>query len=173
MKKSATELTPTNLEQQFFSIYDWHYVVLGSDRNSPCTYYLGLGRHNVYRSVNILNTYFFRENVWIVFPFIKLFFFFCHFFRYEQNSWKIVQDTTLELTPNTLIYGEIVQERIGSGRSQIKSNYLHVIDGLFLGGEDIRHLHITERCVLKYKNFFFFFFFFFFCFYNFFFKNFF
>lgn len=112
LKKPAKELTRENLATNFFSIFDWHYVVLGSDKTS-CSYYLGLGRHNVY--------------------------------RYEQNTWKIVQDTTLELTPNTLIYGEIVQERIGAGRSQIKSNYLHVIDGLFLGGEDIRHLHITER----------------------------
>ena len=51
----------------------------------------------------------------------------------------------LELSPETLVYGEIVPEVTGEWRGQMRKNVLHIIDGHTLGGEYIGHLHYTER----------------------------
>lgn len=53
----------------------------------------------------------------------------------------------LELSPNTLVYGEIVQEVIGESLAQRKLDTLHIIDGHTLGGTDISQLPYPERFV--------------------------
>lgn len=64
-------------------------------------------------------------------------------FNMTNNVWEPVPD--IELPADTLIYAEIVKELIGEHRSQISACALHIIDGIKLGGKDIRHLKLTER----------------------------
>lgn len=54
-------------------------------------------------------------------------------------------DTRVELPPDTLVYGELVTEYRGEGRTQRKLTVLHLIDALVLNGKDVRTLHIVER----------------------------
>jgi cap1 methyltransferase len=61
------------------------------------------------------------------------------------NVWEPMHERTLELSAETLIYGEIVKELIGENRSSIASQALHIIDGIILGGKDVRHLPLVER----------------------------
>nr|CAD7587939.1 unnamed protein product [Timema genevievae] len=68
-------------------------------------------------------------------------------YRFEEGRWRKVVEL-IELSPDTLFYGEIVQELHGEGRSQRKIPILHIIDAIFLGGKDISKLHITERLKL-------------------------
>lgn len=63
----------------------------------------------------------------------------------STHIWEPIQDRTLEMSPETLIYGEIVKELIGENRSQVSAPALHIIDGIILGGKDIRHLCLAER----------------------------
>lgn len=60
-----------------------------------------------------------------------------------NNMWEPVND--IEMSADSLIYGEIVKELIGENRSQISAQALHIIDGIILGGKDIRHLPLAER----------------------------
>merc|ERR1712107_289358 len=50
-----------------------------------------------------------------------------------------------ELSPGTLLYGEVVTEYKGEGKSQRKVKSVHIIDGWYLGGEDISSKHFMER----------------------------
>ena len=108
-----------NLEVLFKSLYDWRAVVLGVGREglgTDRTFILGLGRSRVYR------------------------------LEAATNCWRRLEDgVKFELAPNSLLYGEIVKEYRGEGKSQRRVTGLHVIDGLVLGGEDIRGLHFMER----------------------------
>ena len=56
-----------------------------------------------------------------------------------------VEPSNLELSPGTLVYGELVQECIGEGRSQRKLTTFHIIDAITLGDEDVSCKHYTER----------------------------
>nr|CAD7193950.1 unnamed protein product [Timema douglasi] len=71
-------------------------------------------------------------------------------YRFEEGRWRKVVEL-IELSPDTLFYGEIVQELHGEGRSQRKIPILHIIDAIFLGGKDISKRHITERLKLCHK----------------------
>lgn len=68
-----------------------------------------------------------------------------HMFNMNTNSWEPIHERTLEMSGDTLIYGEIVKELIGEHRGQIASQALHIIDGIILGGKDVRHLPLAER----------------------------
>jgi cap1 methyltransferase len=68
-----------------------------------------------------------------------------HMFNMNSNQWEPISDRTLEMSGDTLIYGEIVKELIGEQRSQIASQSLHIIDGIILGGKDIRAMPLLER----------------------------
>ncbi|KAG1683248.1 PiggyBac transposable element-derived protein 4 [Nymphon striatum] len=59
-------------------------------------------------------------------------------------KWKKLE-MTLELPKDTVLYAEIVNELQGEGRAQKKVKALHILDALFLGGKDIRHLDFVER----------------------------
>lgn len=72
----------------------------------------------------------------------------CEVFTYNMITgiWESNRDKFLiEMSPNTLIYGELVKELNGESRGQTSQQALHIIDGLMLGGKDIRHLPLTER----------------------------
>ncbi len=64
---------------------------------------------------------------------------------YSNGSWKPLQNVVLEISRETLIYGEIVKEMVGEFRSQTIVYALHIIDGMILGGINIRHLPLAER----------------------------
>lgn len=66
-------------------------------------------------------------------------------YNMTTNVWEPLQNEQLEMSANTLIYGEIVKELIGENRSQISTQALHIIDAIYLGGKDIRHLSLKER----------------------------
>jgi cap1 methyltransferase len=66
-------------------------------------------------------------------------------FRLDGSRWCKVEG--LELSPDTLLYGEIVKELKGEGRSQRKVSTLHIIDAISLGGIDISGEHLTSRYV--------------------------
>lgn len=66
-------------------------------------------------------------------------------FNMNTNSWEPIHERTLELSGETLVYGEIVKELIGENRCQIASQALHIIDGIILGGKDVRHMPLAER----------------------------
>lgn len=67
-------------------------------------------------------------------------------FTYSSNgTWKPLQNVVLEISADTLIYGEIAKESIGESKSQTVVYALHIIDGLVLGGINIRHLPLKER----------------------------
>lgn len=68
-----------------------------------------------------------------------------HTFNMNSNIWEPIHDKTLEMSGDTLIYGEIVKELIGESRSQIATQSLHIIDGIILGGKDVRHMPLVER----------------------------
>eukprot|EP00090_Calanus_glacialis_P017517 TRINITY_DN27259_c0_g1_i1.p1 TRINITY_DN27259_c0_g1~~TRINITY_DN27259_c0_g1_i1.p1 ORF type:complete len:923 (-),score=365.91 TRINITY_DN27259_c0_g1_i1:140-2908(-) len=108
-----------SLGEHFRSLYDWRAVVLGVGREGALTertFILGLGRSRVY--------------------------------MLEQANmfWKRVDDQLrFELSPNTLIYAEVVKEFRGEGKSQRRVVAVQVIDGIMLGGEDISSMHFMER----------------------------
>lgn len=66
-------------------------------------------------------------------------------YNINSNSWEPMHDRTLEMSGDTLLYGEIVKELIGESRSQIATQALHIIDGIILGGKDVRHMPLVER----------------------------
>lgn len=66
-------------------------------------------------------------------------------YNMSTNIWEPLSNEQLEMSANTLIYGEIVKELIGENRSQVSAQALHIIDGIILGGKDIRHLPLVER----------------------------
>lgn len=103
------------LEEHVKSAYDWRCVVLALETDSSIpTFFLGLGRTNVYR--------------WEV----------------SRSRWQKVTEK-IDLARDTLIYGELVTELKGEGRSQKRSHALHIIDAIYLGGVDISQLHLKDR----------------------------
>uniref|UniRef100_A0A182TH86 Cap-specific mRNA (nucleoside-2'-O-)-methyltransferase 1 n=1 Tax=Anopheles melas TaxID=34690 RepID=A0A182TH86_9DIPT len=106
------------LRQSFPSVYDWCFVPIGTVENAGKnlrTILLGKGGKEVYR------------------------------FEPKQCSWIPVTEVSIELPPGTIIYAEIVRELQGQGKSQIVIHTLHIIDGLLLGGENIRRLPLRQR----------------------------
>lgn len=109
---------PEKLGDIFRDITDWYFVALELTENTMTayrTFFMSKGGRNVY--------------------------------RYKANgSWEDLRDTiSVELTPNTLIFGEIAKELTGQGKSQTVVNALHIIDGIILGGIDIRNLPLRKR----------------------------
>lgn len=66
-------------------------------------------------------------------------------YNMSTNSWEPIHERTLEMSADTMIYGEIVKELIGESRKQIAAQAFHIIDGIILGGKDVRHLPLVER----------------------------
>lgn len=99
------------------SVLDWYFVGLDdiSGTSKNRTFYMSRGRFDVLM------------------------------YNMNTNNWEPYSDKTLQLSGETLIYGEIVKELIGESRGQVTSQALHIIDGIILGGKDVRHLPLAER----------------------------
>lgn len=106
-----------HLKIHVHSMLDWYFVGIGDIVKSSKnrTFYMSRGRFDV-----------------LVFNMIT-------------NVWEPLQNEQLEMSSNTLVYAEIVKELIGENRSQVAAQALHIIDGIILGGKDIRHLAFAER----------------------------
>uniref|UniRef100_A0A8D9DPA1 Cap-specific mRNA (nucleoside-2'-O-)-methyltransferase 1 n=1 Tax=Cacopsylla melanoneura TaxID=428564 RepID=A0A8D9DPA1_9HEMI len=97
-------------------VCDWHYVVMGSaHEKSPPAFYLGLGKHAIYR------------------------------YRKDTHKWTIDTSLNIQLSPGTLLYGETVEEFKGQGAAQVKLKTFHIIDAFALGDRDISRMHYTMR----------------------------
>ena len=67
-------------------------------------------------------------------------------FRWDISKCRWLKLTeNVELVRDTLIYGELIQELRGEGRSQKRSSALHIVDAVILGGVDVSKLHLKER----------------------------
>lgn len=66
-------------------------------------------------------------------------------YMYTNSRWMPLQSIYVEMSPKTLVYGEVVKELEGQDRGQKIIYALHIIDGIILGGEDIRKLPLKER----------------------------
>lgn len=67
----------------------------------------------------------------------------------KRSRWQKLSEQ-VELIRDTLVYAELVQELRGEGRSQMRSNALHIIDAIYLGGEDVSHFQMEERYITIY-----------------------
>ncbi|GBM25579.1 Cap-specific mRNA (nucleoside-2'-O-)-methyltransferase 1, partial [Araneus ventricosus] len=66
-------------------------------------------------------------------------------YQYDPNSSKWLKlEPVLELPANTLFYGELIQELKGESRAQRRISALHIIDAIFLGGNDVRAFHFEK-----------------------------
>uniref|UniRef100_A0A069DZH7 Cap-specific mRNA (nucleoside-2'-O-)-methyltransferase 1 n=1 Tax=Panstrongylus megistus TaxID=65343 RepID=A0A069DZH7_9HEMI len=68
-------------------------------------------------------------------------------FRWNPNGnhWTRENQFKAELSPGTILYGEMVPELIGEGRSQKKRFALHVVDAIALGYQNIAKMHYKDR----------------------------
>jgi cap1 methyltransferase len=67
-------------------------------------------------------------------------------YKYTNNhTWEPLTEIFVEITPNTLFYGEIVKELTGEGGAQTMVYAMHIIDGIVLGGVDIRNFKLEKR----------------------------
>lgn len=121
MTSQGIALNPQNLSTSIRSKYDWKFVLLGSpssSQNNERTFFLGLGRGQVYKMNPIR-----RINPWE----------------------KVDHNLKCELPPGTLIYAEIVTEFRGEWKSSRKIKVIHIIDAAFIGGEDLRDKDVKFR----------------------------
>ncbi|XP_037725973.1 cap-specific mRNA (nucleoside-2'-O-)-methyltransferase 1 [Drosophila subpulchrella] len=62
----------------------------------------------------------------------------------EHKKWELVE-TAFEVQPRSIFFGQIVYEFYGEGRTIQRVAALHIIDGICLGGIDIRRRPFRER----------------------------
>lgn len=118
LKATEGKLETSTLEKYFPSTHGWYFVPLENNHESNKylrTFFMGKGGKDVY------------------------------YYNPKTGSWQLLKDMQLELAPATLVYGEIVTELQGQGNSQVTIYAFHIIDGISLGGEDIRKYSLTER----------------------------
>lgn len=71
-----------------------------------------------------------------------------HQYSAERKTWNLVVGMRIELPRDTLVYAEIVTELSGQGRAQTSIKAFHIIDGMVLGGENIRAQPLRKRLQL-------------------------
>ncbi|KAH6925597.1 hypothetical protein HPB50_007978 [Hyalomma asiaticum] len=116
-EKHPDELKPKFLES-IKSLHDYRCVVCGERKpgiQDNKFFFLSAGRKQVYQWTGM-----------------------------SMDQWKKVTES-LELPPDTLFYGEMVQEFSGEGRQQKRFNTIHVIDALVLGKVSVKDKHYDER----------------------------
>jgi cap1 methyltransferase len=102
-------LTPENLGTSIQSVFDWKCILTGAPTPVDVTFFLGMGRNKNYQ------------------------------FNLTTSQWVRVQDNLkFDLPAKTLIYAEAVQECRGEGKGMRKCLALHIIDAVYLAGEDLR-----------------------------------
>ncbi|KYQ54327.1 Cap-specific mRNA (nucleoside-2'-O-)-methyltransferase 1 [Trachymyrmex zeteki] len=120
LKCQATQLKNDNVRNTILNQpFDWYCMPCGTgpyfETETLATFYLGLGRKQVYRYIGG---------------------------RWEIVRCNT---GTLELPSNTLVYAEIVNERKWTGTYFAKTKALHIIDAYMLGGEDVSKLYLSHR----------------------------
>lgn len=65
--------------------------------------------------------------------------------KYVDGKWEPVEEIKVKISHSTLFYGEIVNELSGEGQNQAAKYALHIIDGIVLGGTDIRNFKLSKR----------------------------
>ncbi|XP_038074653.1 cap-specific mRNA (nucleoside-2'-O-)-methyltransferase 1-like [Patiria miniata] len=71
-----------------------------------------------------------------------------HVFQWDGrpgSKWSKLQHCNLRLPGDTLFEAEMMEELRGEGYGQRRMCALHMLDAMWLGGEDVRQLHFTER----------------------------
>ncbi|XP_005107678.1 cap-specific mRNA (nucleoside-2'-O-)-methyltransferase 1 [Aplysia californica] len=71
-----------------------------------------------------------------------------HVFRWDNRGkmrWQKLNSTKLELPSKTLLEVQEVQELKGEGKGQRRQTTIHVLDALFLCGEDVRQMSFEKR----------------------------
>lgn len=66
-------------------------------------------------------------------------------YKYDNSTWQPLTEIFIDISPNTLFYGEIVKELSGEGGAQTMVYAMHIIDGIVLGGMDIRNFSLEKR----------------------------
>lgn len=108
----------SNLEKVFDSYDSWYFIPFEVNEDagkSIRTFFMSKGGRDVWR------------------------------YNFNSSTWSPIRNLCLELSPMTLLYGEICPERSGEGRSQTLIYALHIIDAIMLGNCDVRRLPLTER----------------------------
>ncbi|XP_037920723.1 cap-specific mRNA (nucleoside-2'-O-)-methyltransferase 1 isoform X2 [Hermetia illucens] len=105
-----------DLKKRFSSIYNWHFVPIGREETERNIRAIFLCRGG--HDVHVYTA---------------------------SGTWRLLRDISVEITPKSLFYGEVVTEMTGESRSQCKVLALHIIDAIYLGGKDIRKYSLTER----------------------------
>lgn len=107
----------TNFSDIFFDKDDWAFVPLDVVENSGKT----------------IRTFFMSKGNGDVYKYT------------DSKCWTLLNEIFIEISPNTLLYGEIVKELTGEGSAQRMVYSLHIIDGIILGGVDIRNFELRVR----------------------------
>ncbi|KAK2710052.1 hypothetical protein QYM36_013652 [Artemia franciscana] len=117
-------LDKSNLATTMRSLLDWKgFIVGGCIEKHERTFYLSLGRSEVYR---------YENGSWV-------------------RPFSSEGSCSVELPRETLLYGEIIFEYRGSGKGQRKRQSLYIYDAFYLGGEYIGDKHLVDRYCLCQK----------------------
>lgn len=66
----------------------------------------------------------------------------------KQFEWRQIKEYQLILSPQTVLYGEVVEEIQMKDNQQKSLHALHIIDAIILGGVDIRNYPLSKRNAL-------------------------
>lgn len=68
--------------------------------------------------------------------------------RKNGKGWTTLDPKIkLELSPGTLVYGEVVEEIKGASRSQTRDKFFHIIDAFALGKKNIMARSYNTRYI--------------------------
>ncbi|XP_011068469.1 PREDICTED: cap-specific mRNA (nucleoside-2'-O-)-methyltransferase 1 [Acromyrmex echinatior] len=126
LKCEVTKLKNDNVRNTILNQpYDWYCMPCCSgpylEEDKLATFYLSLGRKQVYRYVKG---------------------------KWRTAADKGIK---IELPSNTLVYAELVNETKWTGTYFAKTRALHIIDAYMLGGEDVSKLYLSHRSNLTRK----------------------
>ncbi|XP_071486988.1 cap-specific mRNA (nucleoside-2'-O-)-methyltransferase 1-like [Diadema antillarum] len=65
--------------------------------------------------------------------------------RSSTPKWRKLDRCKLQLPGDTLFEAELIEELRGEGQGQRRMQTVHILDALWLAGQDIRHLPYSER----------------------------
>ncbi|CAO1405529.1 unnamed protein product [Diamesa tonsa] len=105
----------SDLTARVESVLDWKFVAVESHDTVKRTLYMSRGKCDVVM------------------------------YNKKKDNWEAIEDIKLEMPADTIVYGEFVTEFNGEGNSQKLKLVFHIIDGIILGGKDIRKLKLTDR----------------------------
>ena len=108
LRSTATEINVENLQDCFKSgVYDWKCLILGSRshlQSSSATYQDSQERAGFFLGLG-------RSKVYV----------------WNRNRWdKVGDDLKFDLSPGTLLYGEVIKEMRGEARSQRKVRLISI-----------------------------------------------